>query len=112
MALPPYPRRYVASVNIQGQPLRRVGVIEHQGQFWLVPEWAIHNDHAAPTRMIPLDKLRAKDQRHVARRQADFSIQWPIPASLLLGEPSPSEIAQYGVLINPPVRFQKPPAAP
>lgn len=109
MSLPPYPRRYVALVNVQSQDQRRVGVIEHIGQFWLVPEWAIHNDHAAPTRMIPLDKLRAKDQRHVARRQADFLVQWPIPATLLIGEPSPSEIAQYGVVMQPPARFQKPP---
>jgi hypothetical protein len=94
---------FVARLIIDGAHYA-MDVIEHEGSFWLVPEWI--DDTAAGVSMprrivslatIPHEVMRADNPKIV--------VNYPVPKSVFDGAP-PSEIAgKYVVIELPEIRI-------
>lgn len=82
--------------------------IEHEGQFWLVPEWleAPELGVKRPARMIPLARLR--HQRMSAGWAQRFAVPDPVPRDVFEGHAPPEKAAQFGVIDQPDIEFQIP----
>ena len=79
--------------------VRHADVIEHNGRFWLVPEWL--DDKAKgiskPVRMVQINPLRHSR----CARTPEFVIEDPIPAEVLFEPRKPN--SGYITLDDPPV---------
>jgi len=79
-------------------------VVEHEGQFWLVPEWFENSvlKVRKPTRLIGIAKLR--HQR--SKTYPEFVVEDPIPKSVFFDEAIPPELEnKYEILESPDIRF-------
>ena len=67
-----------------------IDVIEHAGEFWIVPEWLDNIDQgtSSPARIIRLGS--APHSKHIGAPIGDFSIPFGFPKALIFG-PYPSE---------------------
>jgi hypothetical protein len=90
-------KTYEVMAVSDGEPLL-LEAIEHQGDFWLVPQWI--EDKALkqrrPARAIRLDGLKP-----FARQpwdDCDFYVPQTMSKALLFGDPSPEEQQQYLIL--------------
>ena len=85
--------------------IRMCDVIEHAGQFWLVPEWLDSQDGkwTKPARIVSLATL--PHQR--SKSYPEFVVNDAIPASVLFGRPSLEEARQFGVVDFPEIVFPK-----
>ncbi len=82
--------------------------IEHEGQFWLVPEWIVSQSEGwtMPARIILLDTL---DHQKSGGEQYDFVLNGPIPKAIVSGETEPEPDSEYVVVERPNIQFPKPP---
>jgi hypothetical protein len=80
-------------------------VIEHEAQFWLVPDW-LENPalkERRPTRLVGLAKLR--HSRTAGR--PEFVVEDPIPKSVFYEKAIPPKLEnRYEILKAPDIRFQ------
>lgn len=80
--------------------------IEHQNELWLVPEWLIVQMHgeqfAMPERIIPLALLPFVEQKY---SKWDRIVPSGLTRELLTGAPSPEELARFGILLKPDIRY-------
>ncbi len=67
--------------------IREAAVVEHQGQFWLVPEWLAEADLGLmrPVRIVSIAQFRHEDLRRQQGCEADFCISEAIPMAMLQG---------------------------
>src|SRR4051812_15118997 len=93
----------LSAVAPVGSEVLRIDVIEHEGDFWLVPQWLTANDgtHQRPARMISLTTIR--HQRLDSGEPADFVLNDPLPEYLLEGEVPREEAARYRILNYPEI---------
>jgi hypothetical protein len=91
----------------QGQVLK-MDTIEHEGQFWLVPEWldSQTEEWTMPARIILLDSLRHQKSDG---EQWDFVLNDPLPKAIAYGETQPEEGSEYVVVERPGIQLPKPP---
>ena len=77
-------------------------VIEHAGQFWLVPEWFDSPDGLVtrPERIVSLATMEHQRTKGIV---VEFVVNNPIPKSVLFGQPSPEEACKYGVVAFPEI---------
>jgi len=77
-------------------------VIQHEGSFWLVPEW--RDSHAErvsmPVRMILLDLI----QHTRLSGNPDFLLTETVPIEVIEGRPTQEQAKQYVVRENPAVQ--------
>lgn len=92
----------------QGQILK-MDTIEHEGQFWLVPQWidSQTEEWTMPARIILLDSLPHQESDG---KQWDFVLNDPIPKAIAFGETQPEEGSEYVVVERPNIRLPKPPS--
>lgn len=86
--------------------LYRIDTIEHEGRFWLAPEWidTPRTGWSKPRRLVPLDLLGAQELQ--GNPQARFLVSTPIPKVLLSGPIPPQIAAQYAVIDLPDLVFE------
>ena len=93
---------------IEGETaLYHCGAVEHEGEFWLVPNWIPFpsEGYAMPERMIQLKRFQ--HQLHESPNgDLDAMIGSPIPRALIDGPLSPELIARFGVLVRPEIKFR------
>lgn len=95
-----------------GQKMFPMATIEHNGSFWLVPEWLEPKDEEwiTPARIICLDGLVYQDFRGMPNAPFDLAVNIPIPKSVLGGHATLEESGRYKVIERPPIRYRKPPS--
>ena len=88
--------------------IHKMDTIEHEGRFWLVPEWLDSQSEAwtMPARIILLDTLHHQKSDG---EQWDFVLNDPIPKAIVHGETEPEPDSQYFVVERPDIQFPKPP---
>lgn len=66
-----------------------VDVIEHDGEFWFVPEWIDNpaKGTSSPARIVRLNSV--PHRKHLGAKTGDFSIPFGVPKALIFG-PYPS----------------------
>ena len=86
----------------------KMDTIEHEGQYWLVPEWSDSQSQTwtMPTRIILLDTLAHQKSDG---KQWDFVLNDPIPKAVVYVETEPEPDIEYVVVERPDIRFPKPP---
>jgi hypothetical protein len=84
-----------------GGELFNCDTIEHEGQFWLVPEWleAPELGMTRPARIIPLAKLR--HQKMGPNYPQRFLLNDPMPRDVFEGRAPPQLAEQFGVITEP-----------
>ena len=95
-----------ATVIVDGK-IMSMDVIEHQGAFWLVPEWLdnIAEGVSMPRRIVSLATIPHEKMSG----NPDFVVSYPVPKSVFDGT-APSEIASvYVVKELPEIRVPIPP---
>jgi hypothetical protein len=99
---------YKAHVTIAGEvyEIHTVDVIEHEGQFWLVPEWLDSPDRkwTKPARIVSLATI----QHQTMRGPIGFVVNDPIPKSVLFGQPSPEEASRFVIVEAPEIQLPHP----
>ena len=67
-----------------------VDVIEHEGEFWLVPEWIDNRETgtSSPARIIRLNSVAHR--KNLTGRRRQFEVLFGVPKALIFG-PYPSE---------------------
>ena len=75
--------------------------IEHEGQFWLVPEWleAPELGMKRPARIIPLARLRHQEMGSAYPQR--FLLNDPMPRDVFEGRALPQLAKQFGVIDEP-----------
>jgi uncharacterized protein YodC (DUF2158 family) len=112
-ALVPFsePQILKATVILQStaHEVHTVDVIEHEGQFWLVPEWYDNQAQGVtmPARIISLATL--PHQR--GQGSPEFVVNDPIPKYVFDGHIPPEQAHKYVVQEQPWIRFPIPPAS-
>jgi hypothetical protein len=94
-----------------GNTFFHMDTIEHQGRFWLVPEWieAPVEGWRMPKRIICLENLQ-RQKLNPKAGYGDFSLSAPIPKAVLDGhDPQPLK-GGYVVVERPDIRFPMPPS--
>lgn len=93
--------------NADGPELSFCDVIEHEGQFWLVPHWLTASDGSVqkPRRIIAIASFR---HQRPGPFGAHFLINEPVPAVLLAWEEPPA-MPQYVVIELPEIAMPIPP---
>ena len=83
-----------------------VGVIEFEGQAWLVPEWLDYPDAKVtmPARIVLLDVIPHRR----GEGSPQFVVNGPIPKSVFAGNVPPALEAQYVVIEGPDIRLPLP----
>ena len=73
--------------------IHTIDVIEHAGQFWLVPEWlnSLDRKWKKPARIVSLATMSYQRMRG----SIEFVVNDPIPRSVLFGQPSPEEAGKF-----------------
>lgn len=80
--------------------------IEHNGEFWLVPEWieAHNKELKMPVRIIRLWGL--EHQVTIGGPFGDFVVANPIPKAVLNGQIPPELERAYTVIERPDIRIE------
>lgn len=78
-------------------------VIEHQGGFWLVPEWLDNRAQQVtmPVRIVSLETL--PHQR--TRGRPEFVVNDPVPKYVFDGHVPPEQATKYIVVERPDIRI-------
>ena len=102
---------YIAGRAIVGNDtdgrIFKCDVIEHTGEFWLVPEWIHCPDEGwtAPKRIIPMASVGYQE---AAFADCRWSVKLPVPIALLEGHAPPALAAAFRAVENPAIRFEGP----
>jgi hypothetical protein len=94
---------YKATVIVAADVHRtcRMDVIEHDGEFWLVPEW-LDNQVRRLTKPLRIVSLRTlPHQRGNAR--PEFVVNDPVPKYVFDGRIPPEEAGKYVVIEDPEI---------
>src|SRR5436309_1102869 len=99
MSEKPKPVRVLTAMLIIDGMVSSMDVIEHQGIFWLVPQWLdnIAAGVSMPRRIVSLATIPHERMRG----NPDFAVSYPVPKSVFDGT-APSEIAGKYVVIELP----------
>ena len=83
--------------------LYRMDTIEHEGQFWLVPEWidTPRKGWSQPARIVCLSLIA--HQPLPLGGEVRFVVTNPIPKSVLTGQIQPRLTTQYVVIERPAI---------
>lgn len=86
--------------------LYRMDTIEHEGMFWLVPEWidTPRKGWSRPARIVCLSLL--PHQALPLGGDIRFVLSNPIPKSVLTGQIQPRLTIQYVVIERPAIEFE------
>jgi|HubBroStandDraft_6_1064221.scaffolds.fasta_scaffold524342_2 hypothetical protein len=104
------PRIYTASIVVEGgETESSVSVIEHDGKFWIVPQWLENKTKGwrKPERLICLSDLPHQVLRD-GSPQGQFRVTAPIPMSVLSGPAQPEATAELRVIHRPDIQFPIP----
>jgi len=87
-----------------GSAIREVDTIEHEGEFWLVPDWFESPDgkYLRPMRIISLSTIPHQETSQ------GFLISSPLPKGVLLGHPPEGEEDRYLIHENPEIIVPNP----
>lgn len=85
-----------------------VDVIEHAGEFWLVPEWIdnLAKGTSSPARIIRLNSVPHK--KHLGAPIGDFWIPFGVPKALILGPYPSEEQPQSDRMEAPDIQVERP----
>jgi hypothetical protein len=83
---------------------RMVDVIEHDGEFWLVPEW-LDNQVRRLTKPLRIVSLRTLPHQRIAGKDhpPDFVVNDPVPKYVFDGRTPPQEADKYVVVEGPEI---------
>lgn len=72
---------------INGSNIDFMDTLEHEGQFWLVPDWSIAPDeqYISPLRMVAMRTIRHHDLGEPKVGEARFVVTMPIPQCVFRG---------------------------
>ena len=99
---------------INGGNIDLMDTIEHEGHFWLVPNWILsRNDkYIRPLRIISLQTIPHQDFGSVKEGEARFVVSYPIPKSVFLGLPPKGRENLYVIRENPEIVLPNPDVLP
>ena len=82
----------------------KVDTVEHEGHFWIVPEWLEIREEKLimPARIIQIDSL---DHQKTEIYGCQFVVTYSIPKSVLSGETQTAEGVDYVVEERPHIHF-------
>jgi len=99
------------AVLISGPSILQMETIEHDGRFWLVPDWIVSRDQKLmkPLRIISLATIPHTDLGE-GQRGHRFVVHGPVRQSTLRGHPPPEEANLFEIVESPEIIFPNPDA--
>lgn len=84
----------------------RMDTIEHQGLFWLVPQWidTPRKGWSKPVRLVCLSLLHHQALKDDPDNH--FFVNYPVPRAVLIGPIPPELSTQYVVIDLPDLEFE------
>ena len=86
-------------------------VIEHDGKFWLVPDW-LEDGTGRVMKPVRIVSFETMDYERMAGGNPDFFIADPVPRAVVDGCAPPEVAGKYVVIEDPDIFVLIPPEAP
>jgi hypothetical protein len=104
-------RKCTLIINDNGaHAIHHMDVIEHDGGFWLVPEW-LDNPAQKLTTPLRIVSLEALGGHRMAGESSDFLVELPVPKYVFDGRIPPEEAGKYVVVESPEIYIPRDPRA-